>query len=246
MDKSLIKAVNLRNRTKINEEFKKIYNEYYLLAFYNSFRIVGDKDDADKIANEAFLIIFKNIYDCNDLKEEISYLATEMSLKKIDTIDDINSIYSDILTKNDITDDDLYYYINVYLYKRKYKDIKGYKEVSKKIFKRKLDLSILNIGDYDILELLQINIDYEAISSKIEMPSHTFFIKEVKFLYGGISLVIISVILFIIAIINACIPKSNSSISTYLFYVCMVLFALGAISLLISASINKYNKNKWK
>lgn len=246
MNKELIKALECRNRTNINKEFKKIYDKYFYLAYFTALRILKDKTEAKKIADEAFCIIFKNIYDTLSFADELCYLTLSLSDKKVKFINNENNDYADLLNRLNTDDETLYFYINTNIYERRYKYIKEERKISLKHYKRYKQLSLLKLDNYNISDIFDIEVSYDSISSKIEMPNKGFLKKDKIFIKIGIIAVALSVILFIIAFINALILSSKSSISTTLFYISLVSFFIGIIALLISASINKYNKNNWK
>lgn len=246
MNKDLVKALECKNRANINKEFKKLYDRYFYLAYFSSLRIVGDKEEARKIANEAFSILFKNIYESVSFEDELSYLSLSLSEKKAKSMDNTKNDYLDILQRLNTDDETLYFYVSTNLYNRSYKGINEERKISKKHYKRYKSLSLLKFDSYNALDIFEINPNYDDIYDKIEMPKKGFLKKDKIFIKIGLFGLILSVVLFIIAFVNALIPSSKSSISTTLFYVCMVSFAVGIIGVLISSMVNKYNKNNWK
>ena len=243
----LVKAVNSKNRTEINKEYKKIYDKYIDLLFYTAFRIVRQKEKAYKIACDSLLIIYKNIYLVEDILEELCYLVKENSLKFISSLDNLSDEYDLFLKEINVTDEELNLYISTYLYDRSLKNLYFDKLINKKLLKKKRELAIYKLNDIDIVSKLNYKHSYDDISSKIEMTPKTFFIKEKKLLWTGISFLILTVLLFLCALIIACIPSvSNTKVSEYMLYISAFGLTIGIICLFISSLINKHNKELWK
>jgi len=71
--KNSIKYDNLK--AKLEREFQKIYEDYYKLLFYISFRIVNNSADAEDAVNETFLSLFNNYFNVRNIKY---YLITSV------------------------------------------------------------------------------------------------------------------------------------------------------------------------
>ncbi|MGM9972222.1 MAG: hypothetical protein ACI35W_07415 [Anaeroplasmataceae bacterium] len=244
LTKELIEALNTRNRTKINECFNSIYDKYIDLLFYNAIRIVGSKDVAMKIANDSMLLIFKNMTSVEDLVEDLVYINNENAKKYIENKDQIDNDYNEILNILNIEDNVLDIYVNVYLYDRKLKAYLNYKGNNKKEGKLLLYNAISRCQEEKVKEAIKANLEYDSISSRIEMPRGSIFVREKKFLISSFIGYSICILCFIIAFVISTIPSIRSKVSQVFFYISACFLLLAILCTIISAGINKTTQNR--
>lgn len=78
-DEKLIKALESKNKNKIERTFEKIYDNYSRLLFYISFKITNNEEESKDIVNDTFLKFFKNLNNIELKKVNIKYYLIQIA-----------------------------------------------------------------------------------------------------------------------------------------------------------------------